>query len=144
MELAMVLGPDAALASLMPPDYESCVKCIVECRAHEKLVEKLIECANRLWVEQSPKRTESVILMRAEHLIAMREDSQAISSLDEYLHFAPRNRPVRKAKARVLEQVGRNGDAYDEWLRISSFYPNDPDVESALKRLVKLPPTSSR
>ena len=144
MEMATISGPDAALAWLMPPDYESCVKCIVECRANGQLLAKLIDRANRFWAEQPPKRTESVILMRAEHLIVMREDSQAISSLDEYLHFAPHNLPVRKAKARVLEQVGRNGDAYDEWLRIYSFYPNDPDVEPALKRLVKLPPTSSR
>ena len=142
IEVAMISGTEAALDWLMPPDYESCVNCILECKAHEQLLEKLIDRANQLWVEQAPERTESVILLRAEHLMIMGDETQAIGVLDGYLHLTPRNLPVRKAKARVLERLGRNGDAYDEWLRIGSFYPNDPEVESALKRLVKLPPTS--
>jgi tetratricopeptide (TPR) repeat protein len=144
MDRAAVSGLDSALAWLMPLDYESCVKCVSECRADPRLSSRLLERANELWVEQSPKRTEPVILRRAEHLMELGQVSEALSSLDEFLYSAPHNLTVRKARARLLERVGENAKAYDEWLRVRSFSSEDLDVESALKRLVKLPPTSSR
>ncbi len=144
MDRATILGVDSALAWLMPLDYESCVKCVSECRTDPRLSLELLERANQLWVEQSPKRTEPVMLMRAEHLLEQGQGSQALAALDEFLYSAPQNLTVRKAKARLLERVGQNAKAYDEWLRVRSFSPEDPDVEAALKRLVKLPPTSAR
>ena len=144
MDRVKILGVDSALAWLMPPDYESCVKCVRECRTDPRLSFELLERANQLWVEQSPQRTEPVMLLRAEHLMELGQVSEALASLDECLYSAPRNVTVRKAKARLLERVGQNAKAYDEWLRVRSFSPEDPDVESAMKKLVKLPPTSSR
>jgi tetratricopeptide (TPR) repeat protein len=144
MDRAAMSGLDSALVWLMPPDYESCVKCVRECRADPQLLVRLLERADQLWVEQSPERTESVTLMRAEHLLELGQVGAALASLDEFLYSAPSNLSVRKARARLLERVGENGKAYDEWLRVRSFSPEDPDVESALERLVKLPPTSYR
>ena len=141
---AAASGLDAALSWLMPLDYESCVRCVSECRADPGLSRRLLERANRLWVEQSPKRTVPVMLMRSEHLMELGQVSEALASLDEFLYSAPHNLTVRKAKARLLERVGQNTKAYDEWLRVRSFSAEDPDVEPALNRLVKLPPTSSR
>ena len=144
MDRAAVAGLDSALAWLMPLDYESCVKCVSECRADPRLSSRLLERASELWVEQSPKRTEPVMLRRAEHLMELGQVSEALASLDEFLYSAPHNLTVRKARARLLERVGDNAKAYDEWLRVRSFSAEDPDIEPALKRLVKLPPTSSR
>lgn len=144
MDRAAIAEVDTALAWLMPTDYESCVRCIRECRADPGLSLKLLERANQLWVEQSPERTEPVILLRAEHLMELGQVSEAIATLDEFLYSAPRNLTARKARARLLERLGRNAEAYDEWLRVRSFSPEDSDIESALKRLMKLPPTSFR
>ncbi|MFO1001511.1 MAG: O-antigen ligase family protein [Planctomycetaceae bacterium] len=144
MDRVATSGLDSALAWLMPPDYETCVKCVIECRADPLVVSRLLERANQLWVEQPPERTEPVMLLRAEHLVELGQASEALTSLDEFLYSEPHNLAVRKAKARLLERVGQNAKAYDEWLRVRSFSAEDPDAESSLNRLVKLPPTTFR
>ncbi len=144
VEMASISGPEAAFEWLLPETYDSCVKSAVECRAHPLLRQALLDRADQLWEERSPKMTEAVVLVRATHLTESGRVADALNALDEYLFSSPYSFEVRKAKAATFELAGRNADAYDEWLRIRSLHGGDLQVEAALKRLVRLPPTSDR
>lgn len=141
-ELARTSGLDESLTWLMPDRYESCVQCAIEMRSEPVLRERLLEQAEKIWIADPPRMTDSVAISRSRHLEEMGSVEAGLKVLELYLFETPDNLLVRKALAALLERMGRNGDAYDEWLRIQSFHPDEPSVSSSLDRLIKLPPTS--
>ena len=134
-------GSDEALGLFGPESYESAVLAATGIRSEPELTASLFEQAEKLWANSRPRLSKSVVMARATHLEAIGEVNAAIEWLAECLADQPRNLPFRKSRARLLEQVGRNRDAYDEWLRVQNFDESDPAAPQALKRLIKEPPT---
>ena len=143
-ELARTSDIEQSLNWLMPDRYESCVQCAIEMRGEPALRERLLGRAETIWVENPPRVTEFVAISRSRHLEEMGSVEAGLKALELYLYENPENLLVRKALAALLERIGRNGDAYDEWLRIQSLHPDEPSVSASLQRLIKLPPTSDR
>ena len=143
-ELAEISSIEQSLTWLMPDRYESCVQCAIEMRSEPVLREQLLKQAENIWVANPPRITDSVAISRSRQLEEMGSVEAGLNVLELYLFETPDNLLVRKAMAALLERVGRNGDAYDEWLRIQSFHPDEPAVSTSLERLIKLPPTSER
>lgn len=141
-ELARLAPLDQSLSWLMPEQYESSVQCAIEMRGEPALREKLLERAEQIWKVSAPRMTDAVVIARSRHLEEIGSVEAGLQVLELYLYEDPHNISVRKALASMLEKVGRNGEAYDEWLRIQSFDPDDSSVPVALERLIKLPPTS--
>lgn len=141
-ELARTATFDKSLSWLMPDQYESSVQCAIEMRGEPALREKLLERAEQIWNVSAPRMTDAVVISRSRHLEEIGSVEAGLQVLELYLYEDPHNVSVRKALASLLEKVGRNGEAYDEWLRIQSFDPDDSSVPVALARLIKLPPTS--
>jgi hypothetical protein len=137
-EMVRSFGPDAAIEWLMPDSYESCVNCALACRASPPMQQKLFERAEQLWVKHSPPVTESLILLRVAHLSECNRVDDALSLLDGYLGSDPTSFRVRKSRADVLERTGRIDESYDEWLRIGTFHPDEPAIEAALDRLIRM------
>lgn len=144
VEIVRRFGLNSEIEWLMPDSYEACVKCALACRANLPLQEKLFDRAEQIWRERQPVITESLIFVRVSHLSECKRIDDALSLLDEYLSAEPSSLRVRKAKAEVLERAGRTDMAYDEWMRISSFHPDEPEIEEALGRLIKMIPTPDR
>ena len=143
-EMIRSSGPDATIESLMPDSYESCVNCALACRASPSLQQKLFDRAEQLWVKHSPPVTESLILLRVAHLSECNRVDDALSLLDGYLGSEPTSLRVRKSRADVLERTGHIDEAYDEWLRIGTFHPDEPAIEAALDRLIRMTSKPSR
>lgn len=141
-ELARTARIEQSLSWLMPDRYESAVQCAIEMRNEPALREMLLKRAEQIWKGTAPRMTDSVVMSRSTHLEEIGSVEAGLQVLELYLYENPHNLSVRKALASMLEKVGRNGEAYDEWLRIQSFYPDDAAVPLALERLIKLPPTS--
>jgi tetratricopeptide (TPR) repeat protein len=141
-ELARTATIEQSLSWLMPDQYESSVQCAIEMRGEPALREKLLERAEQIWKISAPRMTDAVAISRSRHLEEIGSVEAGLQVLELYLYEDPHNLSVRKALASLLEKVGRNGEAYDEWLRIQSFDPDDSSVPVALERLIKLPPTS--
>jgi tetratricopeptide (TPR) repeat protein len=81
-------------------------------------------------------------LTRAEHLRLQGRADEAVDFLQEQLLLRPGNLNLLLRRALVLEQAGRNSEAYDEWVRIREIASDLPEVEKSLTRLSRLPPTS--
>jgi hypothetical protein len=141
-ELARTSDIEQSLNWLMPDRYESCVQCAIEMRSEPALQEKLFEQAEKIWLENPPRLTDSVAISRSRHLEEIGSVEAGLNVLELYLYETPENLPVRKALAALLERMGRNGQAYDEWLRIQSFHPDESAAPASLERLIKLPPTT--
>lgn len=141
-ELVRTATIEQSLSWLMPEQYESCVQCAIEMRSEPALRGKLLDRAEQIWKVSAPRITDSVAISRSRHLEEIGSVEAGLQVLKLYLYENPHNLSVRKALASMLEKFGRNGEAYDEWLRIQSFYPDDSSVPVALERLIKLPPTS--
>lgn len=137
-EIVRSSGSDAAIEWLMPDSYESSVNCALATRASPPLQQKLFDRAAQIWVKHSPPVTESLILLRVAHLTECNRVDDALSLLDGYLGSEPTSLRVRKSRADVLERTGRIDEAYDEWLRIGTFHPDEPAIEAALDRLTRM------
>lgn len=140
--LAATLGPEVALTWFLPTTYESCVKCAVELTGVPAIQQSLLERAEQIWESDRPRETDQVVVARVRYLEATGVPAEAAQYLEERLAEHPRSVPLRKSRAKVLERAGRNGEAYDEWLRVQSFDASDKEIEGALERLIKLPPTT--
>lgn len=136
------LGADVALDWFMPSTYEACVKCAVELKSVPAIQQSLFSRATQIWDTDSPRATDEIVFARVQHLEATESADEAVQYLDQCLEEHPRSVSLRKSRAKVLERAGRNGEAYDEWLRVQSFESLDPEIQSALDRLIKLPPTT--
>ena len=141
-ELSKVKGTEIALQWFSPDTYEACVRCALEMRSEVALRQHLFEKAEKFWRTSPPRVTEAVAVVRSMQLKTADTPESAIRYLDAFLLEHPGSLPPRRAKAQLLEEIGRNGDAYDEWLRIQSLFPSATDSELALDRLIKLPPTT--
>ena len=134
-------GSEQALREFAPQSYESTVSAAIGIRSQPALRASLFEQAEQLWSSTRPRLSESVVLARAMHFEVIGQPEKAIEWLAECLADRPKNLPVRKMRARLLEQIGRNRDAYDEWLRVQNFDSSDAAAPPALEQLLKEPPT---
>jgi tetratricopeptide (TPR) repeat protein len=144
LETATSLGSEIALEWFRPDSYESCVKAAIGVRSEKNLSLKLFEQADQFWTSSRPRLTESLAVTRASHLEATAACEAVVAWLTECLLAMPDNLRLRRQTAVQLEKCGKNSEAYDEWLRIQAFDPSDKDAENALKRLIRLPPTTER
>lgn len=136
------LSPETAMLWFAPDSYESSVRCAVAVPRSSGLQALLFNNADELWKTRPPRMTEEIVLVRSLHLQATGVAEEALRCLAEFLADSPQSIIVRKGRARMLEKVGLNGEAYDEWLRVKSFDPADPEADESLERLIQLPPTT--
>lgn len=143
-EAAKTMGADVAIDWLLPDSYEPCAKAAIGFRGEKALKQRLFGQADLLWENARPRLTESLALTRALHLDAEGAADAAADWLSECLQEMPENLSLRKRRALLLEKCGKNSEAYDEWLRVQSSNFRDTEAEKALKRLIRLPPTTLR
>ncbi|MFM7056253.1 MAG: O-antigen ligase family protein [Planctomycetota bacterium] len=138
---AGVYGVGAALEMFAPTTFESAALA-AERLPNGELRQAMLEDAERYWEEGAFRLTVPLSLVRAEHLRLQGRADEAVDFLQEQLLQRPGNMDLLLRRAQVLEQAGRNSDAYDEWVRIRELDPGHPDLEKSLTRLSRLPPTS--
>lgn len=138
---ANIYGVGAALELFAPTTFESAAVA-AERLSNGELRQALLEDAERYWEAGGFRLTVPLCLVRAEHLRLQGRADEAVDFLQEQLLLRPGNLELLLRRAQVLEQAGRNSDAYDEWVRIREIDPELPEVEKSLTRLSRLPPTS--
>ena len=138
---ANIYGVGAALEMFAPTTFESAALA-AERLPNGELRQALLEDAERYWEAGDFRLTVPLCLTRAEHLRLQGRADEAVDFLQEQLLLRPGNLDLLLRRALVLEQAGRNSEAYDEWVRIREIASDLPEVEKSLTRLSRLPPTS--
>jgi tetratricopeptide (TPR) repeat protein len=136
-----VFGVGGALELFAPTTFEAAALA-AEKLSNVELRQAMLEDAERYWEEGGFRLTVPLSLVRAEHLRLQGRADEAVDFLQEQLLLRPGNLDLLLRRAQVLEQAGRNSEAYDEWVRIRELDPAHPDLEKSLTRLSRLPPTS--
>lgn len=131
---------ESALSEYVPNDYEGCIACAERLVSKPELQQRVLEKAEALWPAWSEPLTPQKALTRSRQLMLL-DPQKSIAWLNEVLGEWPDDLQLRITKARQLEQVGRNNEAYDEWLTILTQHPGNEDAEKAMERLIKLPDT---
>lgn len=134
-------GLERTLQDYLPRSFEGCARVVPSLGADPELRKTVSDMADQIWDRSPPRFTESTALLRARQLQAMSRYEAAVQWTTESLELKPYSMPLRKLKAALLEAVGRNEEAYNEWLTIRSLSGvQDRECEVALKRLIRLPP----
>ncbi len=134
-------GSGEALREFGPRTYESTVITAIGIRTAPELRSSLLEQADQMWSNARTTLSASTAKVRATHLEAVGHVDQAIEWLAKCLADQPKDLPLRKMRARLLEQLGRNRDACDEWRRVLIFDAADSEAPIAMKRLINEPST---
>lgn len=132
---------ESVLSEYGPNDYEGCIACAERLASKPELRRQILDKAETLWLAWSEPLNPRKVLFRSRQLM-MTDPQKSIAWLSEVLGKWPDDLQLRIMKARQLEEVGRNSEAYDVWLTILTQAPSNEDAEKAMERLIKLPDTN--
>ena len=100
----------------------------------------MLQFSDQLWERGGFELQDKTIVLRSEVLSLLGRHNESLKLLRETLGTAPEKTEIRKQLAELLERVGRNEAAYEEWEQIRELDPTFPGIEESLERLLRKPP----